>query len=149
GAGGRQMRRRPQDMVVLPRERIGNASLCRRLSRPLPRRRAQLAASRRSALPPGDRGSTGVARRAPADASLTGPASNPIHPNSSIKSGRVLVADKLIIFDCDGVLVDSEPLAAEAYERVYGRHGMNGVGADIIAQCIGLKQADIIVKIKE
>jgi HAD superfamily hydrolase (TIGR01509 family) len=59
------------------------------------------------------------------------------------------VADKLVIFDCDGVLVDSEPLAAEAYERVYGRHGMNGVGADIIAQCIGLKQADIIVKIKE
>ncbi|RUV13309.1 HAD family phosphatase, partial [Mesorhizobium sp. M7A.T.Ca.TU.009.01.3.1] len=24
-----------------------------------------------------------------------------------------------IIFDCDGVLVDSEPLAARAYERVY------------------------------
>jgi HAD superfamily hydrolase (TIGR01509 family) len=59
------------------------------------------------------------------------------------------VADRLIIFDCDGVLVDSEPLAAEAYERVYDRHGMSGVGADIIAQCIGLKQSDIIVKIKE
>ncbi|MEP9386329.1 HAD family phosphatase [Mesorhizobium sp. KR9-304] len=55
----------------------------------------------------------------------------------------------MIIFDCDGVLVDSEPLAAEAYERVYEKHGMSGVGADIIAQCIGMKQADIIVKIKE
>ena len=54
-----------------------------------------------------------------------------------------------MIFDCDGVLVDSEPLAAEAYERVYEKHGMRGVGASIIAQCIGLKQADILVKIKE
>ena len=59
------------------------------------------------------------------------------------------MADRLVIFDCDGVLVDSEPLAAEAYERVYDKHGMSGVGAEIIAQCIGLKQADIIVKIKE
>jgi HAD superfamily hydrolase (TIGR01509 family) len=56
---------------------------------------------------------------------------------------------QLIIFDCDGVLVDSEPLAAKAYERVYDRHGMSGVGPDIIAQCIGMKQADIIVKIGE
>ena len=30
----------------------------------------------------------------------------------------------LIIFDCDGVLVDSEPLAAIAYERVYNKHGL-------------------------
>jgi len=60
------------------------------------------------------------------------------------------VADTdLIIFDCDGVLVDSEPLAAKAYERVYEKHGMPGVGADIIAQCIGMKQADIIVRIGE
>jgi HAD superfamily hydrolase (TIGR01509 family) len=59
------------------------------------------------------------------------------------------VTDRLVIFDCDGVLVDSEPLAAEAYERVYAKHGMSGVGADIIAQCIGMKQADIIVKIRE
>lgn len=59
------------------------------------------------------------------------------------------MADGLIIFDCDGVLVDSEPLAAEAYERVYEKHGMSGVGADIIAQCIGMKQADILVKIRD
>ncbi len=58
------------------------------------------------------------------------------------------MADKLVIFDCDGVLVDSEPLAAEAYERVYEKHGMSGVGAGIIAQCIGMKQADILVKIQ-
>ncbi|TIV87766.1 MAG: HAD family phosphatase, partial [Mesorhizobium sp.] len=56
---------------------------------------------------------------------------------------------RLMIFDCDGVLVDSEPLAAKAYERVYEKHGMPGVHGGIIAQCIGMKQADIIVKIKE
>lgn len=60
-----------------------------------------------------------------------------------------MAASQLIIFDCDGVLVDSEPLAARAYERVYEKHGMSGVSADIIAQCIGMKQADIIVRIKE
>ncbi|MFD1987380.1 HAD family hydrolase [Mesorhizobium newzealandense] len=54
-----------------------------------------------------------------------------------------------IIFDCDGVLVDSEPLAAQAYERVYDKHGMPGVNTSIIAQCIGMKQADIIAKIRE
>ncbi|MGX7875233.1 HAD family hydrolase [Mesorhizobium sp. ORM6] len=54
-----------------------------------------------------------------------------------------------IIFDCDGVLVDSEPLAARAYERVYEKHGMPGVHCGIIAQCVGMKQSDIIVRIKE
>jgi len=54
-----------------------------------------------------------------------------------------------IIFDCDGVLVDSEPLAARAYERVYEKHGMPGVHGGIIAQCVGMKQSDIIVRIKE
>ncbi|TPL87220.1 HAD family phosphatase [Mesorhizobium sp. B2-3-12] len=54
-----------------------------------------------------------------------------------------------IIFDCDGVLVDSEPLAARAYERVYEKHGMPGVDGGIIAQCVGMKQADIIVRIRE
>jgi HAD superfamily hydrolase (TIGR01509 family) len=56
---------------------------------------------------------------------------------------------QLIIFDCDGVLVDSEPLAALAYERVYERHGMSGVTGEVIGQCVGMKQADIIVRIKE
>jgi HAD superfamily hydrolase (TIGR01509 family) len=63
--------------------------------------------------------------------------------------GHFPVTGKLVIFDCDGVLVDSEPLAAEAYERVYEKHGMRGVGASIIAQCIGMKQTDILVKIRE
>lgn len=60
-----------------------------------------------------------------------------------------MAQSRLIIFDCDGVLVDSEPLAARAYERVYEKHGMSGVDAGIIAQCIGMKQSDIIVRIRE
>ncbi|MEC9243759.1 MAG: HAD family phosphatase [Pseudomonadota bacterium] len=54
----------------------------------------------------------------------------------------------LIIFDCDGVLVDSEPLAAIAYERVYNKHGL-ALTRDVVGQCIGMKQADIIVRIEE
>lgn len=54
----------------------------------------------------------------------------------------------LIIFDCDGVLVDSEPLAAIAFERVYRKHGMT-ITAEIVGQCIGMKQADIITRIHE
>lgn len=60
-----------------------------------------------------------------------------------------MTGSQLIIFDCDGVLVDSEPLAVLAYERVYERHGMPGVGVDIISQCFGMKQADIIARIAE
>jgi len=56
---------------------------------------------------------------------------------------------RLMIFDCDGVLVDSEPLAAKAYERVYDKHGMPGVHGGIIAQCVGMKQSDIIARIKD
>ncbi|TGS15150.1 HAD family phosphatase [Mesorhizobium sp. M2E.F.Ca.ET.209.01.1.1] len=59
-----------------------------------------------------------------------------------------MARSRLMIFDCDGVLVDSEPLAAKAYERVYEKHGMPGVHGGIIAQCIGMKQSDIIAKIK-
>lgn len=54
----------------------------------------------------------------------------------------------LIIFDCDGVLVDSEPLAALAYERAYAKHGLS-IKAEIVAHGVGLKQADIIRRIGE
>lgn len=49
----------------------------------------------------------------------------------------------LVIFDCDGVLVDSEPLSLEAFENVYAREGMV-LPAGTVAQGIGMKQADII-----
>ncbi len=48
----------------------------------------------------------------------------------------------LIVFDCDGVLVDSEALAMRAYVDI-----LADIGADIPAklwpQCVGLKQDDI------
>lgn len=56
--------------------------------------------------------------------------------------------DSLVIFDCDGVLVDSEPLAALAYERAYARNGLP-IKAEVVAHGVGMKQADIIVKIHE
>ena len=51
-----------------------------------------------------------------------------------------------VIFDCDGVLVDSELLAARAYQCVYADHGLV-IDTRIMQDCIGLKQADIIEKI--
>lgn len=56
-------------------------------------------------------------------------------------------SDKLIIFDCDGVLVDSEPLAALAYENIFAKHGLTVEGA-VFQQCVGMKQADILSKIE-
>lgn len=55
---------------------------------------------------------------------------------------------KLVIFDCDGVLVDSEPLAARAYVATYARHGLV-ITEDVIGHCIGMKQADIFRRIEE
>lgn len=59
-----------------------------------------------------------------------------------------MATDRLFIFDCDGVLVDSEPLAAVAYVRVYAKHGLT-ITADVIAQCVGMKQADIFARISD
>jgi len=54
---------------------------------------------------------------------------------------------KLVIFDCDGVLVDSEPLSGLAYQNIYHRHGIN-VGPEVFRPCIGMKQADILELLK-
>ena len=49
---------------------------------------------------------------------------------------------RLIVFDCDGVLVDSEALAMRAYFDILADIGAE-VPADVWPQCFGLKQADI------
>lgn len=54
---------------------------------------------------------------------------------------------KAIIFDCDGVLVNSEVLTAEAYTRVYGRHGQTLTPA-LFSAMYGLKQADILARLR-
>ena len=54
----------------------------------------------------------------------------------------------LLIFDCDGVLVDSEPLSCLAFERVYANHGME-LPEGTVAKGIGMKQADIMKMIED
>lgn len=49
----------------------------------------------------------------------------------------------LVIFDCDGVLVDSEPLAALAFHNVYANHNMP-IPEGTVNKGIGMKQTDII-----
>ena len=53
----------------------------------------------------------------------------------------------LVIFDCDGVLVDSEPLAARGYSAVFGEFGLE-LPADLMEGAIGLKQEDIFARIE-
>lgn len=54
----------------------------------------------------------------------------------------------LVIFDCDGVLVDSEPLSCRAFEQVYANHGME-LPQGTVAKGIGMKQADIMKMIED
>ncbi len=54
---------------------------------------------------------------------------------------------RLVIFDCDGVLVDSEPLSALAYQNIYLRHGVE-VSLEVFRRCIGMKQTDILELLK-
>ena len=56
-------------------------------------------------------------------------------------------AQELVIFDCDGVLVDSELLSAKAHKLVYERYGVVLTDA-VIASTVGMNQTDTINKIK-
>lgn len=49
---------------------------------------------------------------------------------------------RAVVFDCDGVLVDSEPLAAEAWRRVLARHDYTLTDEDV-EYCRGLTVADM------
>lgn len=53
----------------------------------------------------------------------------------------------LIIFDCDGVLVDSEVLSMRAYQSILGDIGLSAPPS-LWARCVGLKQADIFALIE-
>lgn len=46
-----------------------------------------------------------------------------------------------VVFDCDGVLVDTEPLAALAWGAWTGRHGYSVTEDDVLA-CTGLTEQD-------
>ena len=53
---------------------------------------------------------------------------------------------ELLVFDCDGVLVDSEPLATRALRDVLVAAGVPATSA-MIARCFGMKQADILASV--
>jgi HAD superfamily hydrolase (TIGR01509 family) len=54
-----------------------------------------------------------------------------------------LAKPKLVIFDCDGVLVDSEPLSAQAYAQVFLQHNVV-IEPELMQRCVGMKQTDIL-----
>ena len=54
----------------------------------------------------------------------------------------------LLIFDCDGVLVDSEILSMRAYQSLFGELGA-ALTEEIWAQCIGQTRADIFAIIEK
>lgn len=53
----------------------------------------------------------------------------------------------LVIFDCDGVLVDSENLSALAIQTVLRGSGIE-VPIEAIWRCVGMKQADIVASLE-
>jgi len=56
---------------------------------------------------------------------------------------------KCVIFDCDGTLVDSEPLCCEALCKVFNDFGANLSMIDAINHFEGGKLADILAKTKQ
>ncbi len=52
----------------------------------------------------------------------------------------------LVVFDCDGVLVDSEVLSVRAMRDVLVEAGVPATDA-MIGRCFGMKQADILARI--
>ncbi len=52
----------------------------------------------------------------------------------------------LVVFDCDGVLVDSEILSVQAMRHVLVEAGVPATDA-MIGRCFGMKQADILARI--
>src|SRR5690242_9425114 len=49
----------------------------------------------------------------------------------------------LVIFDCDGVLVDSEILACDVQSRALARHGMKISGAEVARRFLGASAKDM------
>jgi HAD superfamily hydrolase (TIGR01509 family) len=55
-----------------------------------------------------------------------------------------VIEPQLLIFDCDGVLVDSEPLAARALAETASEAGLPLNAADCIARFTGIALADVL-----
>ena len=55
----------------------------------------------------------------------------------------------LVIFDCDGVLVDSERIAVRIDVEVLGELGWELTEADVIERFVGLSEADTVRQVEE
>ena len=56
---------------------------------------------------------------------------------------------QLVIFDCDGVLIDSEIVAAAAELEVYKPYGLEMDAAEFSARMAGLTSADVKLRVEE
>ncbi len=58
-------------------------------------------------------------------------------------------SETLLIFDCDGVLVDSEVLAVKAEERVLAEVGFPMTAEEIVNTCVGLSYPAMMALLEE
>jgi beta-phosphoglucomutase len=81
-----------------------------------------------------------------ATARKTAPGSRPvaIAPSGVEGSGRPFAGYEAILFDFDGVLVDSEPLHYECWVEVVGRFGLPLSWDEYRARCIGVSDRAMI-----
>lgn len=56
---------------------------------------------------------------------------------------------QLVIFDCDGVLIDSEIVAAAAELEIYKTYGLEMDAAEFSARMAGLTSSDVKAKVEE
>jgi HAD superfamily hydrolase (TIGR01509 family) len=60
-----------------------------------------------------------------------------------------LMSFDLIIFDCDGVLVDSEPLANDLLRNAFEEEGLYLTLEDVIQHFVGLSMPSVVAKAEE
>jgi HAD superfamily hydrolase (TIGR01509 family) len=58
-------------------------------------------------------------------------------------------ADGLVIFDCDGVLIDSETIAARIHAEALGALGHGYTTADVVRRFVGVSSRDMLRIIEE
>src|SRR3954471_11945846 len=56
---------------------------------------------------------------------------------------------KLVIFDCDGTLVDSQHMIVAAMTKAYGAHGIPLPGREVLLSVIGLSLVEAFTKLGE
>lgn len=59
-----------------------------------------------------------------------------------------MIRPSLVIFDCDGVLIDSEHLACIAETRVFRRYGLDMAEDFIVSHCVGLSWASALALVE-